>query len=247
LGDSVALGLALFLQHKALGGPTLEFSYGKRRLSLLSALITGVLLVIGSVLIAKEAVLRFFAGGQLPHGLGMMGLAVLGLVANGLAAWRLAGGKTYNERVLSWHLIEDVLGWAAILIGAVFIHFWRVAWLDPVLAIAISGIVTWNAVKNLSQTMLVFLQQTPAGFDQKKLRETLLRVKGVSDVHDLHVWSLDGEHHVVTLHAVIDSMTEMDRIKREIRHAVHHHGGVHTTIEFESANEECVENCEDRH
>jgi cobalt-zinc-cadmium efflux system protein len=247
LGDSLALGLALFLQYKALGGPSAEFSYGKRRLSLLSALMTGVLLLAGSIFIAKESLIRLMNGATLPHGLGMMGLAVVGLAANGLAAWQLAKGKTHNERLLSWHLIEDVLGWAAVLIGAVVIHFYAVAWVDPALGLIIAGVVGWNALKNLTQTMLVFLQQTPGDVDQEKLRLSLLGVRGVTDVHDLHVWSLDGEHHVVTLHAVIENMNEMDRIKLEIRHLVSHHGSVHTTIEFESQAETCAQNCDDRH
>jgi cobalt-zinc-cadmium efflux system protein len=247
LGDSLSLGLALYLQHKSSGKPTPEFSYGLRRLSVLSALITGVVLVAGSVLIAKEAADRLMAGSAPPFGIGMAGLAVLGLAVNGFAAWRLSSGKTQNEKMLSWHLIEDVLGWLAVLFGAIVIHFYQITWLDPVLAIFIAGFVGWNALRNLVQTVMVFLQRTPSDFNQDELRERIVRVPGVRDVHDLHAWSLDGQHHVVTLHAVIEDMKQIVQIKKEIRHLVAHQGGVHTTIEVETPQEACEENCDDHH
>lgn len=245
LGDSLSLGLALYLQHKSANKPTPEFSYGLRRLSVLSALITGAVLVTGSVLIAKEAVERLISGAPAPFGMGMAGLAVLGLLVNGFAAWRLSSGRTLNEKMLSWHLIEDVMGWAAVLIGAVVIHFYEVAWIDPVLALFIAGFIGWNALRNLVQTMMVFLQRTPTDFNQGELRVKIKSIPGVREIHDLHAWSLDGQHHVVTMHAVIDDMKRMVEIKKEIRHLVAHQGGVHTTIEVESPQEDCQENCDE--
>ncbi len=246
LGDSLSLGLALYLQHRSATGPTANFSYGLRRLSLLSALITGLVLVIGSIFIAKEAATRLISGAPPPFGLGMAGLACLGLAVNGFAAWRLSHGKSQNEKMLSWHMIEDVLGWAAVLIGAVVIHFFEISWVDPMLAIFIAGFIGWSAIRNLVQTMMVFLQKVPDGFDQEKLRSKLSSLPGVKEVHDLHVWSLDGENHVVTLHAVVEDMSDIKSIKKEIRHVVSHEGGIHTTIEVETVQESCEENCDEK-
>lgn len=247
LGDSLSLGLALYLQQKSSTKPSPEFTYGLKRLSLLSAFVTSTVLLASSALIAREALARWYQGTEAPLGLGMAGLAALGLAVNGMAAWRLGKGRTYNERVLSWHLIEDVLGWLAVLIGGLVIHWWQVTWVDPLLAVVIAGVVGWNALRYLIRTVLVFLQRMPEDFDPTQLRAALHQVRGVQEIHDLHVWSLDGEHHVVTLHAVVENMSEIARVKQEIRHCVSHHGGVHTTIEIETKDETCAQDCDEDH
>lgn len=245
LGDSLALGMAYYLERRAGVGPTADFSYGLRRLSLLSAAFTGMVLVGGSIFIGVEAVDRLMTPpADPPHGLGMLGLAVLGLTVNGFAAWRLMKGSTHNEKMLTWHLIEDVMGWTAVLIGAIFIHFMQWVWLDPALALAIAGFIGYNALRNLIQVTLVFLQRMPHGFRAQDLKKELMGISGVQDIHDLHVWSLDGEKHVVSLHVVLKLDADVVEIKKEIRHLAGHHGSVHTTIETESAAEACAENCE---
>lgn len=244
LGDALAIGMAVYLEGRSEQGPSLNYSYGLKRLSLLSAVLTGVVLVTGSGVVAVESVQRLIEGGQAPYGLGMMGLAILGLVVNGFAAWRLMSGDTHNEKMMTWHMIEDVLGWAAVLIGAIFIHFFELTWLDPALAVAISLFVGYNAIKNLVQVTLVFLQRMPHGFEGTVLKTELLTIPGVKDIHDLHVWSLDGVQHVVSLHAVIEPSADLTKIKKEVRHVAGHHGSVHTTIETETAQEACAENCD---
>ncbi|MGE0762104.1 MAG: cation diffusion facilitator family transporter [Bdellovibrionales bacterium] len=246
-GDSLSLGLALYLEKRSETGPTTNFSYGLKRLSLLSAAITGFVLITGSIFIGVEAVQRLLSGDHEPFGLGMMGMAVIGLSVNGLAAWRLMSGHTHNEKMLSWHLIEDVMGWAAVLIGSFFIHFAGWAWLDPVLALMISGFVGYNAIRNLLQVTLVFLQRMPHGLNRDTLKSELRTIAGVQDIHDLHAWTLDGERHVISMHAVLAVSADAAKVKREIRHLAGHHGSVHTTIETESAQEACVENCDDKH
>ena len=243
-GDAIALGMAVYLEAHSGQGPTVNYSYGLKRLSLLSAVLTGVVLVTGSVVIAVEAIQRLFEGGSAPFGWGMIGFAVLGLVVNSVAALRLMKGRTHNEKIMTWHMIEDVLGWAAVLIGALFIQFFGWVWLDPALAIAISLFVGYNAIKNLVQVTLVFLQRMPHGFDSSILKNELLGIAGVKGIHDLHVWSLDGEQHVVSLHAVLDQSVDVAKIKKEVRHLAGHHGSVHTTIEIESMVEACAENCD---
>jgi len=248
LGDSLTIGISVYLQQKSKGRPTADFSYGFRRLSLLSATITGLVLIFGSIWIVKESAARLLSDEiSSPNGPMMAGLAVIGIVINGVAAWRMSHGSSANERMLSWHLIEDLLGWIAVLIGAVVIWKWQMNWVDPILAIAIAGFVVWNTAKNLAEVILVFLQRTPAGLNRNALMEEFKTVNGVVDVHDLHVWSLDGERHVISLHAVIRDLNSSSVVKERLRVIAQGHGSVHTTIEIESPDETCAENCDENH
>lgn len=243
-GDSVSLGLAWYLEKRAQGGPTVRFSYGLKRLSLLSALVTGVVLISGSLVIGVEAVRRLITGGVAPDSPGMIGLAILGLAVNGFAAWRLLRGRTHNEKMLSWHLIEDVLGWFAVLVGGVCIYLFQWNWLDPIMAVAIAGFISWNACRNLMATILVFLQQVPANVDSSSLRGKIASLRGVSGVHDFHVWSLDGDQHVASMHLVIADVSLWSSLKHEVRHICSHFGIVHATIECETPQDDCGENCD---
>ncbi|MGE3424778.1 MAG: cation diffusion facilitator family transporter [Dehalococcoidia bacterium] len=242
LGDTVSLGAALVLEKRAQQRPNKRFSYGYRRLSAISALLTGTVLLVGSVFMIIASISRFSEPGQ-PHGWAMLGLAVFGVGVNGVASWYLSRGATANERILKWHLLEDVLGWCAVLVGSLLILVLDWTWIDPVLALAISGFVIWNVFRNLAKTMGLFLQEVPAGVDLERLEQSIESLDGVLDVHDLHVWSLDGEHHVLSCHTVAESATEPEALKRSIRERIGRHGRFHVTIELEFQGEACIENC----
>lgn len=241
-GDTLILAGAFFLERQSRLGPTAKYSYGFGRLSLLSAVLSGCFLVAGSVFIATESLQRLTGETQLPHTTGMMALALLGLLVNGWAARSLWHGHSHNEKMLSWHLLEDFLGWAAVLVGAIFMYFKGWAWVDPFLAIGISAVVVWNAIRNLWHSGVVLMQATP--MKSGEIKKQMAQVKGVREVHDLHVWSLDGARHVLTLHAVIVADADHSTIKKEIRAIARRFGGVHTTIELETETEVCEEACD---
>lgn len=241
LGDSLSIGTAWYL-HKVGGKQATErFSYGFKRLSLMGALLNGVVLVSGSVWVLFEAVPRLFAP-QMPHIEGMFLLALLGVAANGYGAYKLSGGKTLNERLLNWHLIEDVMGWVAVLIVSVVLMFVHLPILDPLLSIAFTMFILYNVLRNLRETAGLFLQGTPDDYAQGKIRQSLLAIEHVSEVHHLHFWSLDGEQHVLTAHLVLKQMLPPKRlmvIKSEVAKRLAQHQLAHTTIEFEFPDEAC--------
>ena len=138
LGDSLSLGLAWYFQRLSEKGRDRNFSYGYKRFSVLGALITSVVLVIGSVIIIYSAVSRL-QHPQISNGLGMLGLAVLGILVNGAAVVRLKGSSSVNSRAVMLHLMEDVLGWVAVLIGSLFIYFFDWQIIDPILSLMIAG------------------------------------------------------------------------------------------------------------
>jgi cobalt-zinc-cadmium efflux system protein len=218
-GDSISLGGAWFLERFANKTKDRKFNFGYRRFSLLSALISGVVISVGSLLIAIES-LRRFSQPEAPAAMGMIYLALVGLAVNGFAAWNMSRGNTQNEKVLTWHLLEDVLGWAAVLVGGVIIRFTGWTWVDPLLAIVLSLLVMFNVLRYLKETLYLFLQGTPANFNAEKFLKEARSVSGVDRVDHLAVWSLDGEKSVLSarlhLHNVEDREA-IERVKTEVR------------------------------
>ncbi len=243
LGDSVSLGLAYVFERAANRGADVRFSYGYRRLSLLSAFITASVLIIGSSLVLTEAIPRLLSPSQ-PHTGGMLGLAVLGVVVNGFAAWRVSSGATLNEKVISWHLLEDVLGWVAVLLGALIMTFFDVPILDPILSIVFSLFIARGVFRTLRQALRLFMQAVPESLDFARLKTDMRAVEGIQDIHDLHIWSLDGDAHVLTMHAIIAetvNAAHAKKIKQELRERLKAYGNFHVTIELEVDPEHCSE------
>lgn len=241
LGDSLSIGLAWFLARLGRRRPNDRFSYGFRRFSLLGALINSVVLIAGSVIILVEAVPRLWAP-EMPHAPGMLGLAVLGVSVNGLAAWRLRGGQSLNARVISWHLLEDVLGWVAVLVVALVLLFRQWPILDPLLSIGFTLFILFNVGRALAETVGLFLQQTPRDVEMQQIVVELERLPHVENAHHVHLWSLDGEHHVLTAHLRMNEGTglaEMRETRRVLDEAVAGWEISHTTVELELPGEAC--------
>lgn len=246
LGDSFSLGLSWYFQKVAKRPRTKAYTYGYKRFSLLGAVINSVVLLVGSVVILARAVPRLF-NPQQPDVEGMLLLAVLGVFVNGLAVYRLRKGSSMNERVVSLHLLEDVLGWIAVLVGAGIMYFVDAPFIDPLLSIAISLFILFNVYRNMRKSLRIMLQGSPGTVDLEKVSQSILKIDEVQSVHDLHAWSIDGEYNVLTIHVVLhlpQSMEELLRLKLIIRNALMALGVQHCTIEFEVPGEDCeMEDC----
>lgn len=239
LGDSLSLGLAWWFESVARKKAADDnFTYGYQRLSLLASLVNAVVLTAGSTLILVQAIPRLLSPSE-GHADGMIALAVLGIAVNGWAAFRTSKGKSMNESVISWHLLEDVLGWVAVLIGAIVIRFTDWWWIDAALAMAIAAFILTNIVRRLWKIGRLFLQVAPEGIDVAALREAISKVEGVENVHHFHAWSLDGEHDVATIHATIVDGTDQRTVKEGIRTVLGTHPFQHITIELDLDSEDC--------
>ena len=241
LGDSLSIGFAWFLSKVSEKGSNSEFTYGYRRLSLFGALINGLVLIIGSVWVLTEAIPKLLQP-EMPIVEGMIALAVFGVLVNGFAAYKLSKGKTLNERVLNWHLLEDVLGWGAVLIVSIVLLFVDWPILDPALSILFTLYILINVAKNLWHTIRLFLQAIPDKELSKSVYKTLIELKEVDSIHHLHLWSLDGEHHVLTAHLALQealSTQQQLELKKSIAERLSKFNLEHTTIELEMTNEQC--------
>ncbi|WP_341227406.1 cation diffusion facilitator family transporter [uncultured Arcticibacterium sp.] len=243
LGDSLSLGLAWYFQKKSNKGSDKTYTYGYKRFSLVGALVNSIVLVVGSVFMLTEAIPRIM-NPESSNAKGMMLLAVLGIAVNGAAVFKLKKGTSLNERAVMLHLMEDVLGWVAVLIGAVLMYFFKWKIIDPLLSIGITAYVLFNVYGNLKSVFRVILQGTPENFEVEDIKAKLKTIQGVLDVHDLHVWSMDGEFNVMTVHAVVKEKANRAAMKKAIRHELQHMDVEHVTIEMEFENEDCgMENC----
>ncbi len=234
LGDSLSLALALYLQKKSQGAPSKDLTYGYRRYSVLSALVSGLVILIGSILVLVKAVPALFENQQtMPHLPSMFALSILGLTVNGWAAFGLSKGKSHNEKILSWHLIEDFLGWLVVLIGTGAMYFFHVAWLDPLLAIGIAFFIMWNVLRSLREPLRIILQSAPEGDQLGDIRREISALAEVTRIEELRAWSLDGQEHVFTTHIAVREGTDLKELKRRIRSMLRKRGYQYVTIEIE--------------
>ena len=244
LGDSLSIGLAWLLSKLSKKHADETFSYGYHRFSLLGALINGAVLVAGSIWVLTASFPRLFAP-EMPDAQGMLGLAILGVIVNGYAAYKLSAGETLNERILNWHLIEDVLGWVAVLLLAIVLMFVDLPILDPILSIAFTLFILFNVLKNLRMAIKLFLQATPNKALQENISSALSTLDYIEEIHHFHLWSLDGERHVLTAHLVLTRtfvQQELSAMKSEISTRLYPYHLEHTTLEFEFDGEICRDN-----
>ncbi len=241
LGDTFSLSIAWLFDRYSRRKGDARFSFGYQRFSLLGAVVNIMVLVAGSAFILSRAIPRILHP-EPSNASGMLVFAGVGIVVNGIAAWRVSRGRTMNERVVTWHLLEDVLGWAAVLVVGVVLLFWEVQVLDPLLSVAITGYVLVNIVRNGRRTLTVFLQGVPEEVDVVGLAEKAKALPGVLSMHHIHAWSLDGEHHVLTAHIVVRDSVDRDEIievKCAVKRLLQGLNFAHTTIEVEFETESC--------
>lgn len=211
-GDALSLGAAWILEKFANRKSDGNFHFGYRRFSLLSALISGSVITTGSILILVKAFSEI-GDNRSPNSAAMIGFAVLGLAINGLAARKLMHGETQNEKVLSWHFVEDLLGWLAVLLGAVAVKLTGAGWIDPLLAILLSLFIAWNVIRRLKETIYLFLQGRPHNFSEERFVSEALLVPGVEKVDHLAVWSLDGEASVLSARLHVHQVSDPEKIE----------------------------------
>lgn len=217
LGDSFSLGAAWFFEKFSHKKSNERFTYGYRRFSLLGALINATILLGGTLFILFKIVDRFNQPSDV-HAEGMFLLALLGIGVNGLAVIRLRKSASVNSRMVMLHLMEDVLGWVAVLIAGIVIYFTGWNAVDVWLSLAIAFWVIFNATKGFIHVMKLLLQAVPNDFDFQTVMTQLNSLPGIANVHKLHVWSLDGQHHVASVHIVTDY--EHNKADVEIRQKI---------------------------
>lgn len=241
MGDCVALGMAWRYEKMSQKERDTEYNYGYRRYSILGALITITILTLGSLALFIHSVQRLFSPEAVePHY--MIGLAVLGLLVNGFAAWKVSRNDSITHKAATLHLIEDVLGWAVVLIGAVIIKFTGMMWIDPLLSIFINLFIFWKVQARIKEIIPIIMQSSPMGLDTHLLKSEILKLPLVKDIHSIQAWSLDGQRHVLSCHIVVESnsIDGLISLKKQTKAVLLKHNVLDSTLEFEFPNEPCT-------
>lgn len=242
LGDSLSLGLAWYFQKVAKKGRDKTFSYGYKRFSVLGAMINAIVLVVGSIFILQESIPRLWQP-ETPNAQGMFWLAILGILVNGAAVLKLKKGTSLNEKVISLHLLEDVLGWAAVLVGSVLMYFFDLPIIDPLLSVGIAFFILLNVYRSLKTALNIVLQAIPTDFDIEKMKNDFIqKYPKIQSIHDIHTWTMDGEYNILTMHVVLkdeQTTTDLIQLKKDLRYDLEYCDIQHATIEFEAMSEDC--------
>ena len=238
LGDALSIGISYFLEKKSKKKADEKYTYGYIRYSVLGGVITTTILLAGSVLVIIGSVRRLLNPVEINYS-GMIVFAVIGMILNFVAAYVTREGDSINQKAVNLHMLEDVLGWVVVLFGAIIMNFTDIRMIDPLMSIGVALFILVNALKNLKAVLDLFLEKAPNNINISELREHLLGIEGVEDIHHIHVWSIDGYNNYATMH-IVTRVEDIKGIKQMIRDELCEHNICHAVLETES------EICDDR-
>lgn len=238
LGDAASIGISYFLEKKSRKEPDESYTYGYGRFSVVGGLVTTLILLVGALVMILHAVGKIVTPTQI-HYDGMLLFAVVGVCVNSTAAFLTREKGSLNQKAVNLHMLEDVLGWVVVLVGAIVMKFTDFALLDPILSIGVSLFILVSAVRTLKEILYVFLEKAPGNVNAVQIQERLGKMEGVLDVHHVHLWSMDGQKSYATMHVVADG--DPHEIKDQIRKMLREIGIDHMTLELEAPNEHCHE------
>ena len=238
-GDAVSIGVSYFLEKKSKKKPDKNYTYGYSRFSVLGATITNTILIIGSLLVILNAVERIINPVEINYN-GMIVFAIWGVIINYIAVYFTKEGESLNQKAVNLHMLEDVLGWIVVLIGAIVIKYTKITYIDSIMSIGVAIFILIHATKGFKSIVDLFLEKIPNGIEIDELKNHLLKIENVEDVHHIHIWSMDGVNNYATMHIVTDTK-DIKKIKDEIKEELKEHGISHTTIEIEENENECDE------
>lgn len=236
LGDATSIGVAYLLEKKSHKQADDVFTFGYARYSVVASLLTTAILIVGSVVVVANAIDKIVHPTPANYD-GMIVFALFGVVVNTVATLFTRKGHSLNQKAVSLHMLEDVLGWIVVLVGAIVMKFTDFALIDPIMSIGVAVFILINAIKNLTEVLNVFLEKAPSSLTVQQVQDVASKVEGVVDVHHVHVWTLDGQSHCATMHVVTNR--NATKVRQHIRHELEDLGVVHVSVEVERVDEPC--------
>lgn len=236
VGDAVSIGVSYLLERKSKKAPDENYTFGYVRYSVIGGFITVCILLVGSVAVIINAVEKMFNPTMINYD-GMIIFAIFGAVVNLIAAKVTHDGESINQKAVNLHMLEDVLGWIVVLVGAVIMRFTDFKLIDPIMSVGVAAFIIFNAIKHLKDIVDLFLEKTPHGVSVAEIKEHIEGIDGVENVHHIHLWSVDGINACATMHVVTDC--DPHTIKEKVREELAEHGICHSTLELERTDEPC--------
>ena len=233
LGDAIAIGISALLETISNREEDRQYTLGYKRFSLLGAMLTAVILMIGSVLVILENVTKIVHP-QPVNEEGILWLGIIAVAINVLASLVVRKGKTKNESILSLHFLEDTLGWLAVILMAIILRYTDWYILDPLLSLVISIFILSKAIPRFWSALKIFLDAVPEGVDIKQVKNDLEQLDHVASVNQLNLWTMDGLEKNAIVHVCIEEIEHIEYCKESIRNLLKDYGFQNVTIEVDA-------------
>lgn len=242
LGDSISIGISYLLEKKSQKQADENYTYGYLRYSLLGALITSVVLLVGSFLVIYNTIIRIMNPEEIKSE-AMIVFAIFGVLINGFAAYKTSKGEKNNEKAINLHMMEDVLGWVAVLVGSILIKMFGWTIIDPILSILIALYILYHVYRNLKEVFDIFMEKVPKNIKIDEIKKSIeAKYDTVKNIHHIHVWTMDGVNSYMTAHVTISrdlTKEEIILLKSNIKDDLKENKIHHVTLEIEYLNENC--------
>lgn len=241
-GDALAIGLSTLFEKISTKKEDREYTLGYKRYSLLGALLTSVILLVGSTLVIVENVPKLFAPEKVNYD-GMLVLGIVALVVNTAASRVVSHGHSHNESILSLHFLEDILGWIAVIVVSLILRFTDWYFLDPLLSLFIAGFILSQALPKFWENIQIFLDHVPSDVDLSQLYREIAALENVRAITQLNVWTTDGLEKFAMLHICLENPNLLAETQVILRQKLLAYGIAKVTIQTDESLQEHQEYC----
>lgn len=245
LSDVVSLVLALFALRLSLAKPSLQYTYGYKKSTVLVSLLNAAILFLAVAVILYESIDKLRHPAPLDGG-AIAWVAALGIVVNAFTAYLFFADKSkdLNVKGAYLHMAADTLVSVGVLVSGIVIQYtgWNV--IDPVIGIVVGLVILYSTWHLLQESLRLALDGVPEGIDMQRVEQILSSDPDVVNVHHLHVWAISTTQTALTAHVVVDDMGRMPEVKHRLKHALRDLGIEHATFELELKEEHCDGHCD---
>lgn len=241
-GDAFAIGLSTLFEKISTKKEDREYTLGYKRYSLLGALLTSVILLVGSTLVIVENVPKLFAPERVNYD-GMLVLGIFAIVVNTAASRVVSHGHSHNESILSLHFLEDILGWVAVIVISLILRFTDWYFLDPLLSLIIAGFILSRALPKFWENIQIFLDHVPSDVDLSQLYQEVAALENVRAITQLNVWTTDGLEKFAMLHICLENPNLLAETQASLRQKLLAYGIAKLTIQTDESLQKHQEYC----
>ena len=237
--DVLALGASMVAIYFEAKKPTEKFTYGFLRLEVVVAFLNGIVLMLISVGMIYESVIRFFNPRKIDFG-SMFFIALIGLIFNIVITWILFSStkkeNNINIKSAMLHFLGDLLNSVGVIISSIIIYFTNFVYIDIIMSVVISVIIFTGGYKISKEAFFILMEAVPSEVDLNMLRNELLNIDGIKNIHELHVWKNDNEEISFTAHILLDNYEKHNnyRIINEIKQKLAVYDIFHMTVQIEN-------------